>query len=140
MTITCGETTRRKRELSDVTVVEFNFVIDWDMDVLTNITNITIDDAIYYIDEVLLELQDAMIAFLEEGKLNIEGYTLQENSFQNTSDVNDLCAPGVIKSGKLCSEYTFAYIVHEKYRVFGYKKLNLFQIHWNTSKNQFSMS
>ena len=139
VTITCGPTTRRKRdllsdirnhngkltetypvrrrqELSDtlhhiykreethVTTLKFNIVTEWDQ---SNLGDMIYNEQLAHIDGFQNQQKDVIVDLLVDGKLDIDGLVLKNNSFQLEKEAGDVeCAHGMIKVKAKCSEYT----------------------------------
>ena len=140
VTITCGNTTRRKRdllsdirnhngkltetypvrrrkELSDtlhhinkreethMTTLKFNIVTEWDQ---SNLGSMSYSQQLAHIDEFQNQQKAIIVDLMMDGKLDIEGYILKNNSFHTLNEYGDVgCSHGMIKDGSKCSEYTF---------------------------------
>ena len=112
---------RRRREISDtphhinkredtyVTTLQFSIVTEWDQG---NLGSMGFNQQLAYIDKFQIQQKDVIVDLMVDGKLNIEGYILKNESFQLVKNVGDLaCAHGMIKDGTKCSKYTFDLLV-----------------------------
>ena len=136
VTITCGPTSRRKRDIRDhnekltetypvrrrreisdtphhihkredthETTLQFSIVTEWDQG---DLRSMSYSQQLAHIDEFQIQQKDVIVDLLVDGKLNIEGYILKNESFQLVKNVGDLaCAHGMIKDGTKCSKYKF---------------------------------
>ena len=90
---------RMKREKTYFTVVEFDIITEWTAD------NMTVDEAFDFIDDLQLKQKTVFADLLVNGSLNIDGYTLRNDSFQTGKWGKFKCGSGMILDGVQCGKY-----------------------------------